>query len=103
MTTEGVGNSQCCFQGPEYEYLKEDRFGSVFRSALTLMQVMTFDSWCERIAYPISKEKPHYGVFFVCFVMVTGFGFMNMMIAVIVDGVQKVSDEVDHDEVREVA
>jgi hypothetical protein len=101
VTTEGIGNSQCCFH--ENPYLKVDRFGSVFKSSLTLMQVMTFDSWCERIAYPISEEKPHYGFFFVCFVLATGFGFMNMMIAVIVEGVQRVSQEVDHDEVREIS
>merc|ERR1719498_581023 len=71
-------------------------------SALSLFQVMTLDSWCSQIAFPVIQEKPHYGLFFLLFVMITAFGMMNMLVAVIVEAVQKVSDEKDQAATRQI-
>ncbi len=68
-------------------------FGSLGRSAYTLFQVMTLESWSMGIVRPIMNEHPLAWVFFIPFILIATFTLLNLFIAVIVNAVQKVQQE----------
>jgi len=81
LCTEGIGNSKVQFP----PYIKEERFATIPSSFFSLFQVMTLDSWCSGLAWPVVLQKPWYAVFFVLFVSSTAFGVVNILVAVVVD------------------
>jgi hypothetical protein len=63
----------------------EDVFGGVVVSMYTLFQVMTLESWAAAIARPVMKLYPATVLFFLCFLFLTMFGLMNIVVGVIVE------------------
>lgn len=59
-------------------------FSTVTLSMLTLMQVMTLDSWGD-MARIIGQQQPAAWVFFISFMLLTGLGMMNLLTAVFVE------------------
>lgn len=76
---------------PEY-------FGSLGDSLFTLFQVMTLESWAMGIVRPVLEVQPMAWIFFVIFILAAAFTILNLFIAVIVDTMQTMGQEVPVEE-----
>ena len=65
-----------------------DWFGSLGRSAYTLFQIMTLESWSMGVVRPVMEVHPHAWAFFVPFIMVTTFAVVNLLVGLIVNSMQ---------------
>lgn len=65
-----------------------DWFGNLGRSAYTLFQVMTLESWSMGIVRPVMEVHPEAWVFFVPFIMMTTFAVVNLLVGLIVNSMQ---------------
>jgi voltage-gated sodium channel len=68
-------------------------FGSIGRSAYSLFQIMTLESWSMGIVRPVMEVHPYAWAFFVPFIMVTAFAVLNLFIGIIVSGMQQEVEE----------
>lgn len=71
---------------------QEDYFSRIDITLFTLFQIMTLDGWAE-ICKEIMEEHPWAWAPFVCFVVVSSFFFLNLVIAVVCDAVTSVHKE----------
>jgi voltage-gated sodium channel len=65
-----------------------DWFGTLGRSAYSLFQVMTLESWSMGIVRPVMVTYPLAWAFFLPFILVTSFAVLNLFIGIIVDAMQ---------------
>ena len=70
-------------------------FGHIGKSAYTLFQVMTLESWSMGIVRPVMEVHPWAWAFFVPFIMIATFTILNLFIGVIVSTMQELSIQVD--------
>ncbi|MEV0893274.1 ion transporter [Promicromonospora sp. NPDC050262] len=70
---------------PEY-------FGSLWTSLFTLFQAMTGEAWPD-IARSVMETHPAAWIFFVLYILVVSFAVLNLFIAVIVNGMEEISEE----------
>ncbi|MEM0978055.1 MAG: ion transporter [Pseudomonadota bacterium] len=63
-------------------------FGTMGRSAYSLFQIMTLESWSMGIVRPVMDVYPLAWLFFVPFILVTAFAFMNLLVGLIVNSMQ---------------
>ena len=63
-------------------------FGTLGRSAYSLFQIMTLESWSMGIVRPVMDTFPYAWVFFVPFIMVTTFAVVNLIVGLIVNSMQ---------------
>ncbi|MFD6448777.1 ion transporter [Promicromonospora sp. NPDC060204] len=70
---------------PEY-------FGSLWTSLFTLFQAMTGEAWPD-IARTVMETHPAAWIFFVLYILVVSFAVLNLFIAVIVNGMEEISEE----------
>lgn len=70
-----------------------DWFGNLGRSAYTLFQVMTLESWSMGIVRPVMDMHPYAWVFFVPFIMMTTFAVVNLLVGLIVNSMQDAHSE----------
>ena len=75
---------------PEY-------FGSLWISLFTLFQAMTGEAWPD-IARVVMAAHPWAWIFFVLYILVVGFAVLNLFIAVIVNGMEEISEEERRDD-----
>ena len=68
-------------------------FGSLGRSAYSLFQIMTLESWSMGIVRPVMEVYPYAWVFFVPFIMVTTFAVVNLLVGLIVNSMQDAHSE----------
>jgi voltage-gated sodium channel len=76
-------------------------FGGLFEAIFTLFQIMTLEGWAD-IVREVEKTHPYAGLFFVAFILLSTFTVLNMLIAVVVDAMNKVDavpPEAKHDAV----
>jgi voltage-gated sodium channel len=66
-----------------------DWFGTLGRSAYSLFQIMTLESWSMGIVRPVMMVYPYAWVFFVPFIMVTTFAVVNLLVGLIVNSMQE--------------
>jgi len=64
-------------------------FGTIGRSAYTLFQVMTLESWSMGIVRPVMDLFPLAWVFFLAFILMTTFTVLNLFIGIVVDALQR--------------
>lgn len=69
-----------------------DWFGSLGKSAYTLFQIMTLESWSMGIARPVMEAYPWAWLFFVPFILISSFMVLNLFIAIIVSATQEVHE-----------
>jgi voltage-gated sodium channel len=67
-------------------------FGTIGHSLYTLFQVMTLESWSMGISRPVMEEFPYAWVFFIPFILIATFTFLNLFIAIIVNAMQSFND-----------
>lgn len=77
-------------------------FGDLGRSAYTLFQVMTLESWSMGIVRPVMEAYPLAWAFFVPFILLTSFVVLNLFIGIVVSAMQSEHDKEVAEE-REVA
>lgn len=63
-------------------------FGSLGKSAYSLFQIMTLESWSMGIVRPVMEVFPFAWAFFVPFILVATFTMLNLFIAVVVNAMQ---------------
>ena len=63
-------------------------FGSLARSAYSLFQIMTLESWSMGIVRPVMGEFSYAWAFFIPFIMVTTFAVVNLLVGLIVNSMQ---------------
>ena len=66
-----------------------DWFGDLGRSAYTLFQIMTLESWSMGIVRPVLIVYPYAWAFFVPFIMITTFAVVNLLVGLIVNSMQE--------------
>lgn len=65
-----------------------DWFGTLGRSAYSLFQIMTLESWSMGIVRPVMEIYPWSWAFFVPFIVVTTFAVVNLLVGLIVNSMQ---------------
>lgn len=70
-------------------------FGSLGRSAYSLFQIMTLESWSMGIVRPVMAVYPYAWAFFVPFILVTTFAVVNLVVGLIVNSMQDAHHEED--------
>lgn len=70
----------------------EEYFGNLGISLFTLFQAMTGEAWPD-IARAVMVSHPWAWVFFVLYILVVSFAVLNLFIAVIVNGMEEISEE----------
>jgi voltage-gated sodium channel len=68
-------------------------FGGLGRSAYSLFQIMTLESWSMGIVRPVMEVYPYAWAFFVPFIMVTTFAVVNLLVGLIVNSMQDAHSE----------
>mmetsp|Transcript_124775 Transcript_124775/g.388416 ORF Transcript_124775/g.388416 Transcript_124775/m.388416 type:complete len:674 (-) Transcript_124775:93-2114(-) len=63
---------------------RNEYFGSVPRSLLTLLQVLTLSQWADNVARPIGKAYPVTLLFFFTFLLILSYGLLMCIVSVIV-------------------
>ena len=64
---------------------------------LTLFQILTFENWSD-IMYEAMNIHPWAWIYFVSFVVIAGFIFFNLFVAVIIGEMEKLSKKEEHEE-----
>jgi voltage-gated sodium channel len=64
-------------------------FGDLGRSAYSLFQIMTLESWSMGIVRPVMDSYPYAWAFFIPFIMVTTFAVVNLLVGLIVNSMQE--------------
>ncbi|MEC7806760.1 MAG: ion transporter [Pseudomonadota bacterium] len=70
-----------------------DWFGDIGKSAYTLFQIMTLESWSMGIVRPVMTQFPLAWIFFIPFILITSFAVLNLFIGIIVDAMQRFDDD----------
>ncbi len=65
-----------------------DWFGDLGKSAYSLFQIMTLESWSMGIVRPVMEVYPYAWAFFVPFILVTTFAVVNLVVGLIVNSMQ---------------
>jgi voltage-gated sodium channel len=73
-------------------------FGTLGRSAYSLFQIMTLESWSMGIVRPVMEVYPYAWVFFVPFIVITTFAVVNLLVGLIVNSMQDAHHEDEHAE-----
>src|SRR5690606_34018403 len=68
-------------------------FGSISSSLLTLFQVMTLDNWSTLVRAMLT-EHAWAPAFFISYILLSAFTVLNLFIAVIVDAMQNMREDV---------
>ena len=68
-------------------------FGTLGASMYSLFQIMTLESWSMGIVRPVMVQFPHAYLFFVPFILVSTYTFLNLFIAVMVSTMQSLHEK----------
>ena len=71
----------------------DEWFGTVGRSAYSLFQIMTLESWSMGIVRPVMTQFPNAWAFFVPFIVITAFSVLNLFIGLLVNTMQSAVEE----------
>ena len=69
-------------------------FGTIGESMYSLFQIMTLESWSMGIVRPVMEVYPNAWLFFVPFILIATFTMLNLFIAIIVNSMQSLADDV---------
>ena len=94
MATKLFG-SGCPTCTPEQAAQFQDWFGTLGRSAYSLFQIMTLESWSMGIVRPVMEVYPYAWAFFVPFILATTFAVVNLLVGLIVNSMQDAHHEED--------
>ena len=72
-------------------------FGDIGKSAYSLFQIMTLESWSMGIVRPVMELYPYAWAFFVPFIMMTTFAVVNLLVGLIVNSMQDAHNQADNE------
>ncbi|MBF0213192.1 MAG: ion transporter [Magnetococcales bacterium] len=75
-----------------FRELDPEKFGDLGSTFFTLFQLMTTEGW-PTIARDIMKTMPYAWVFFVPFIILTTFTTLNLVVGIIVNGMEEAKEE----------
>jgi len=75
-----------------YGAVAPELFGTMHQSAFTLFTVLTLEGWPD-VSRQVMAEIPMAWLYFVSFIAINSFTVLNLMIAVIIDAMQKEYDD----------
>merc|ERR1719281_1412065 len=88
-----------------YSKLFPDEFGSFFKAMLTMLQIMSFDSWSSGITRPVILHNETAdilgGLFFITYVFVSAIIMANVVLAILIDKFLSTAKEIQEEERRE--
>lgn len=88
-----------------YRELYPDLFGNFFKGMLTMLQIMSFDSWSSGITRPIilNHETADVlgGIFFITYVFASAIIMANVVLAILIDKFLSTAKEIQEAEKRE--
>jgi len=88
-----------------YSKLFPDEFGNFFKAMLTMMQIMSFDSWSSGITRPVilhpETDDILGGVFFITYVFVSAIIMANVVLAILIDKFLSTAKEIQEEEKKE--
>ena len=67
-----------------FEHINEFLWGDIAAAMLTLFRVMTFEDWTD-VMYEVMEVYSWAWVYFVSFIFLTAFAFLNMVIGIVVN------------------
>ena len=67
-------------------------WGDITVSMLTLFRVMTFEDWTD-VMYETMADYPMSWAFYLSFIFLNAFAFLNMLIGIVVNVMEQESDE----------
>jgi len=85
----------------------EEYYGNFFRALYTLFQILTGESWSEMGVRPVLHNSPDVQdniiatVFFITFVLINGVILLNVVVAVLLDGMTAAAEEQKQRELEE--
>jgi voltage-gated sodium channel len=79
------------------DFNKEQYFGGILRSMVTLFNIVIMTGDWDVVCRAIVEKQPGMFIFFLCFIMLTTFGLMNVIIGVVVDNVISQAGEAESD------
>lgn len=68
-------------------------FGTLATSMFTLFQLMTLEDWANGVAKPVMSVFPYAYIYFISFILITSVVVLNLIIAVIVSGLEAIQKE----------
>lgn len=68
-------------------------FGTIGRSAYSLFQIMTLESWSMGIVRPVMETYTYAWAFFVPFILITTFAVVNLIVGLVVNSMQEAHAE----------
>lgn len=68
-------------------------FGTLATSMFTLFQLMTLEDWVNGVAKPVMSVFPNAYIYFISFILITSVVVLNLIIAVIVSGLEAIQTE----------
>merc|ERR1719428_317385 len=88
-----------------YRELYPDLFGNFFKGMLTMLQIMSFDSWSSGITRPVilNHETADVlgGIFFITYVFASAIIMANVVLAILIDKFLSTAKEIQEAEKRE--
>lgn len=97
IATELIGKNEA-FQDDEFV---QELFGDLLKSAYTLFQLMTLDTWADTIARPVIDVNFNLTLFFVGFIGIGVFVFWNLITAIVVENAFEIAGEDSTSKVKE--
>ena len=77
-----------------FSSINEQLWGDVSLSMLTLFRVMTLEAWTD-VMYETMEVYPWSWAYFVSFIILTAFAFLNMLIGIVVKVIEEESLKID--------
>lgn len=77
-------------------------FGDLWNSFYTLFQIMTLESWSMWIVRPVIEIHPYAWIVFVTFVLIATFVMINLVVAIVVDAMNKINSKEEKDIIESI-
>ncbi|MBR2834855.1 MAG: ion transporter [Coriobacteriales bacterium] len=71
-----------------FDELYPERFGDLGSALFSLFEIVTLEGWPD-IAYPIIKEMPFSGLYFITFIILSSFILLNVVLGIIVNNIDE--------------
>ena len=79
-----------------FHQVNETLWGDIAISMLTLFRVATFEDWTD-VMYETMEVYPFSWIFYIIFIFLTAFVFLNMMVGVVLDVMTRETAQEEHE------
>jgi voltage-gated sodium channel len=79
-----------------FHQINSDLWGNITISLLTLFRVATFEDWTD-VMYETMEVYPYSWIYYLTFIFIAAFVFLNMMIGIVLETLQKEHEQFDRD------